>query len=244
MDVLSGNPFCGPSRRAFALAGVLVLALATAGCFDNEPQQRRAFITFLQTRIIDKPGLHIPIMSDQDVADFGPYADHYRIMNGFHHKLDASISKDLARVMQIGNPRSLEDLRDHRDIFPVLKRGMANTKTDPDKAEGEADAAHKALKQPPDLKTVYDIAYDRMMTAPAKVFRELGPMIEDILPAIEEVAAYLDEHRDTVAFLGGSPVVSDPAARAKLAALMEAAGRAAQASEEGKQKLRAMAEGK
>jgi hypothetical protein len=128
----------------------------------------------LQTRIIDKLGLHIPIMSDRDVADFGPYADHYRIMNGFHHKLDASFSKDLARVMQIGNPRSLEDLRDHRDIFPVLKRRMANMKTDLERAEREADAAQKALKQPPDLKAIYEIAYDRTVTAPAKVFANLA----------------------------------------------------------------------
>jgi hypothetical protein len=235
---------CRLDRRLFALFGVFALTLATAGCFDNEPQQRRAFITFLQTRIIDKPGLHIPIMSDKDIADFGPYADHYRIMNGFHHKLDDSISKDLARGMQIGTPRSLEDLRDHRDILPVLKTGMTNMKANLDKAEGEADAARKALKQPTDLKAVYDIAYGRLVTAPAKVFCEIGPIIEGMLPVIEELAAYLDGHRDTITFRGGSPVVTHPATRAKLNALMEAAGKAAEASEAGKRKLRAMAEGK
>jgi hypothetical protein len=233
-----------PARRLVALLGVFILKLTIAACFDNEPQQRRAFISFLQTRIIDKPGLHIPIMSDKDVADFGPYADHYRVMNGFHHKLDASISKDLARTMQIGSPRSLEDLRDHRDILPVLKSGMATMKADLDKAESAADAAHKALKQPADLKAVYDVAYERMVTTPARVFRELGPMIASMLPAIEELATYLDEHRDTITFRGGSPVVTDHATRTKLATLMEAAGKAAQASEEGKRKLRAMAEGK
>lgn len=77
MNAFSGLVAFKPKRHLFAqhlfvLAGVVILALTTAGCFDNEPQQRRAFITFLQTRIIDKPGLHIPIMSDKDVADFGP----------------------------------------------------------------------------------------------------------------------------------------------------------------------------
>lgn len=233
-----------PTRRLLTLAGVLSLTLTVAACFDNEPQQRRAFMAFLQTRIIDKPGLHIPIMSDKDVADFGPYAEHYRVMNGFHHKLDASISKDLGRLMQIGSPRSLEDLRDHRDVIPVLKSGVASMNADLDKAESDADAAHKALKQPADLKAVYDVAYLRMVTSPARVFRELGPMIEGMLPAIEELAAYLDGHRDKITFRGGTPVVSDPATRTRLATLMEAAGKAAQASEEGKRKLRAMAEGK
>jgi hypothetical protein len=232
------------NRRVLALAGVFVLALMAAGCLDNEPQQRRAFITFLQTRVIDKPGLHIPIMSERDIAEFGPYADHYRVMNGFHHRLDASISRDLAQAMQIGSPRSLEDLRNHRDVLPVLRTGVSKMKNELDKAEAEADVAHKALKQPPDLKTVYDAAYERMVTAPAHVFRDLVPMIETMLEPIDSLATYLDEHRDTITFRAGSPVVTDPATRTKLAALMETAGKAAQASEDGKRMLRAMAEGK
>ncbi len=244
MPAFRGLVACKPGRPLFALAAAFILTLTTAGCLDNEPQQRRAFITFLQTRIIDKPGLHIPIMSDKDIADLGPYADHYRIMNGFHHNVDATISKDLATAMQIGSPRSLEDLRNHREILPVLKSGMSKMKDDLDRAEAEADAKHKALKQPPDLKAVYDIAYDRMVTKPAAVFREIVPIITGFLPAIEELAAYLDEHRDTITFRAGSPVVTDPAIRTKLAALMEAAGKAADAADEGKRKLRAMAEGK
>lgn len=232
------------NRRLLALVGLFFVALPLAGCFDNEPEQRRAFIAFLQARIINKLGLHIPILSDKEIADIGPYADQYRIMNGFHHRVDASISKDITRAMQIGTPRSLEDLRNHRNILPVVKSGMAAMRADLDRSEAEADAAHKALKQPADLKTVYDVAYERMVTGPARVFRELVPMIESMLPAIDELAAYLDAHRDTITFRGGTPVVSDAAVRTKLATLMDAAGKAAQASEEGKRKLRAMAEGK
>lgn len=237
---------CQPSLnwRLATLLFVFSCALTIAGCFENEPQQRNAFIAFLQTRIIDKPGLHIPIMSDKDIADFGSYADHYRVMSGFHRRLDASISKDLARAMQVGSPRSLEDLRNHRDILPVLKDGMASMRTDLDKAEAEADAAHKALKQPPDLKAVYDTAYQRMVTTPARVFRELVPMIETMLAPIDDLATYLDEHRDSITFHAGSPVVNDPEIREKLAALMETAAKAAEASEQGKRMLRAMAEGK
>jgi hypothetical protein len=231
------------NRRLFALAGVIVIALATAAC-DNEDNQRRAFIAFLQMRIIDKPGLHIPILSDKERADIGPYADQYYIMNGFHHRLDAAVSKDLGRAMQIGNPRSLEDLRDHRDILPVVRAGMRNMATELDKAEAEADEARKKLKQPPDLKAVYDTAYQRMVTKPASVFRELDPMVESMLPAIEELAVYLDEHRNVIEFRGGSPATKDAAVRAKLSTLMQAAAKAAEPSEEGKRKLRAMAEGR
>jgi hypothetical protein len=88
------------------------------------------------------------------------------------------------------------------------------------------------------------VAYDRMVSKPAKVFHELGPLIARTLPAIDGLAAYRDEHRDTITFRGGSPVVTDSAIRAKLATLVEAASKAAEALEKGKRKLRAMAEGK
>ena len=232
------------SRRLIALAGLFFVALSLAGCFDNEPEQRRAFIVFLQTRIIDKPGLHIPIMSEKDIAELGPYADQYRIMNGFHHSLDKAISTDLTRALTIGQPRSLEELRNNRALLPVLIEGMAKMKTELDAAEAQADAAHAALKQPPDLKVVYDNAYRRMVTIPAGVFRELVPMTLNLLPAINELATYLDEHRDTIVFNAGTPVVKDPAVRAKLAALMDATAKSADAVETGKRKLRAMAEGR
>ena len=77
-------------RRTAIVVALVGVALGLAACGGDEPAQRKAFIEFLQTRIIDKPGLHIPIMSDQDVANLGPYADQYRIMNGFHHELDAT----------------------------------------------------------------------------------------------------------------------------------------------------------
>ena len=194
------------SKRAAVVAALVAFALLLAGCFGQEEAQRKAFIEFLQTRIIDKPGLHIPIMSDQDVANFGPYADQYRIMNGFHHQLDAAIAKDFARAMQIGSPRSVEDLVQHRAMLPVVTQGMAKMKAAIDKALADADAAHAALKQPPDLKAVYDKAYEHMVTKPANVFRELIPIMVSGLPVIEKLAAFLDEHRNAIEYRGGMPL--------------------------------------
>jgi hypothetical protein len=232
------------SKRAAVAAALISFALLLAGCFGQEPAQRKAFIEFLQTRIIDKPGLHIPIMSDQDVANFGPYADQYRIMNGFHHRLDAAIAKDFARAMQIGSPRSVEDLVQHRALLPTITQGMAKMKTAIEKALADADAAHAALKQPPDLKVVYDKAYEHMVTKPANVFRELIPIMVSGLPVIEKLAAFLDEHRNAIEYRGGMPFTRDARMRPQLDALLQEAVKVSEASAEGKRKLRLMAEGK
>jgi hypothetical protein len=230
------------SRRTIFLFALVGFAFGLVGC-GEEAAQRKAFIQFLQTRIIDKPGLHIPIMSDQDITNFGPYADQYRIMNGFHHRLGASITQDLARAMQVGSPRSLAELANHRDILPVLKAGMANMKSELEAAEAEADAAHKALQQPPDLKAVYDAAYEHMVTKPAAIFRELIPLMQNALPAIEDLAAFLDEYRNAIDFRDNTPVSTNSYVQTKLATLMEAATKSAAVSDAARRKLRAMVEG-
>jgi hypothetical protein len=230
-------------RRTAVLAALIAIAVGVAGCFGQEPAQRQAFIAFLQKRIIDKPGLHIPIMSDQDVANFGPYADQYRIMNGFHHRLNAAISGDLARAVQIGNPHSLEDLVVHRGFISVMNKSMTKMKGEVDAALSETDAAHAALKQPADLKAVYDAAYDHMVTKPGNVFRELIPMMLSGLQKIEELAAFLDDHRNVVEYRGGIPTSRDASLRQQLAELIQGAVKASEISELIKRKLRAMAEG-
>ena len=59
-------PILRNSRRQF-LAGLSVTFLL-AGCGDDEPKQRKAFIEFLQTRIVDKPGVHVPRLNDDQAT--------------------------------------------------------------------------------------------------------------------------------------------------------------------------------
>jgi hypothetical protein len=230
-------------RPAAALFALVLVAAGLAGCRD-EPAERKAFMEFLQARIIAKPGLHIPIMSAEDVKKFGPYADQYRIMSGFHTVMDKTISEDLARALQAGMPRSIEEVADRRAIFPIVREGMARFKAEVEQAQSKADAAHAALQQPPDLKSVYDIAYGRMVTKPAVVFLELVPSILNSLPAVEALAAFLDENRNAIEYHFSTPMSKDTLIQSRLMKLMDAARDSAKASEEGKRKLRALVEGK
>ena len=51
-------------RPIVALA--LALPLLLAACGDKEPEQRAAFTQFLQTRIIDKPGVRVPQLTAEE----------------------------------------------------------------------------------------------------------------------------------------------------------------------------------
>ena len=70
--------------RRFFLAA-LVAGFGLAACGDSEPTQRKAFMDFLQTRIIDKPGRHVPMRSAEETKSFGDYAKQYEIILGFYN---------------------------------------------------------------------------------------------------------------------------------------------------------------
>jgi len=229
--------------RPAAIFLTLAVASSLGGC-GNEAGQRAAFITFLQNRIINKPGLHIPILSDKETADIGSYADQYRIMSGFHHKLNEAISDDIDRATKIGSPHSLRELADHRAIVPLLNSSMAKMKDALDQAEANADAAHKALQQPADLKAVYDKAYDHMVTKPAAAYREIISLMLSAFPAVADLADYLDGHRNAIEYRGDAPLSNDPVVQSRLVTLMKAAAKSSEISAEGKRKMRAMLEGR
>ena len=43
---------------------------------NKEAEQRKAFTAFLQTRVLDKPGLRVPMPTEEEKASFGDYAKH------------------------------------------------------------------------------------------------------------------------------------------------------------------------
>ena len=71
---------------ARVLAATVVTALV--GCGDQAADQRKAFTAFLQTRIIDKPGIHVPQLSEDERKAFGPYVADYAIITTFHKVLN------------------------------------------------------------------------------------------------------------------------------------------------------------
>jgi hypothetical protein len=76
------------NRRAAGIAALVLLAVGLTACGESEPDQRKAFIGFLQTRIVDKPGVHIARPTDDEKKSFGPYSAHYAVILGFIDDID------------------------------------------------------------------------------------------------------------------------------------------------------------
>ncbi|HXO03309.1 MAG TPA: DUF3053 family protein [Stellaceae bacterium] len=210
--------FRGKAMRVGCFA---LLALFVAGCND-EPAQRKAFIGFLQTRILDKPGLHVPHLTQDEAKSFGPYAQHYAIITEFNDGLDRSVAVPMQEAISRGAIHSIDEVVTRHADFIAARDGIAQLRAAIDKQLTAADAAHAALKQPDDLKPVFDKAYERDVTIPAKAFADIFPDLSQALTAIVDLGDFLEQHKDTVSINGTALQTTDRALQPRLQALVDA----------------------
>lgn len=199
---------------------VLALPLVLAACGDKEPEQRTAFSQFLQTRILDKPGVRVPQLTADESKAFGDYSRHYAVISDFNAGMDASV-KPLGELMQKGAMRSLGDVIARRDDIQAIQAGLNNMATQLTSEQAKADAAHAQLKQPEDLKGVYDKAYDKTVSVPANTFREVLPQINGTFASSLKIADYVNAHKGQIEISGAVVKVQDPAVQAELNALLQ-----------------------
>jgi len=209
-------------RRLFNAFGAMLALFALVACGDNEATQRKAFIEFLQTRIVAKPGVHVPKLTEAETAAFGDYAKHYAVIADFNAALDRSVSAPLHQAIAAGAPRSLDEVVTRRQEVAAVGAGLATIRAALDQQLAIADAAHAALKQPDDLKPVYDAAYARDVTMPAKAMVEIFPDVDATMKAILALADFIAAHHDTVKIQGSMIQTSDPALQPPLAAMLDA----------------------
>jgi hypothetical protein len=223
-------------------AGLLAL-FALVACGDNEPTQRKAFIQFLQTRIVAKPGVHVPKLTQEESAGFGDYAKHYAIIADFNASLDRAVSQPMQQAIEAGAPRSLSEVVTRRQEIAAVGAGLAAIRGALDGQLRLADAAHAALKQPDDLKPVYDAAYARDVTMPAKAMTELFPDVDETIKAILAVADFITAHKDKIKIQGPMIETSDPSLQPPLAAMLDTLRAKNEAMQKAQQKLRALISG-
>jgi hypothetical protein len=211
-----------PNPRAIARLLIFVLiAAATTACFDNEPAQRKAFITFLQTRVIDRPGVRIPNPSAEEIKSIGPYQAHFKVITDFTG--DPALTA-MAGKMRSGLPNltNIQSVIDNRDTLRKTSAEMGDLTRVMNDRYAATQKARDALKQPDDLKLVYDKAFDKTVTAPVNGFREAVPVAQAIIVAAANLADYVVSHKDSVRIAGGQLQPANARAQAELVPLVNA----------------------
>lgn len=230
-------------QRLGALSLLLAFSVALVACGNKEAEQRAAFIAFLQTRVLDKPGLRVPTPSAEEKASFGDYAQQYAVITDFNEGMNQSVSKPMGDVMAKGALRSIADLASRHDDLKAAKEGLGGLRTALDQQVSKADAAHAQLKQPDDLKQVYDKAYDKTVTAPATTFKEVFPALDTVFASALAIGDFLQQNKSKIQVSGSSVTVSDPAVQAELNKMLQQLNSQSAAINDAQRKMQAMVRG-
>ncbi|MBD8793003.1 DUF3053 domain-containing protein [Pseudomonas syringae] len=198
----------------------LALPLVLAACGNDEPEQRAAFTQFLQTRIVDKPGVRVPTLTPEESKSFGDYTSHYAVITDFNGAMDATV-KPLGELVQKGAMRSVADVIARRDDIKAIQTGLNDMGVQLKAQQAKADTAHAQLKQHDDLKGVYDKAYDKTVSVPANTLLEVLPQINGTLDGSLKVADYITAHKDQIDINGPVVTVKDPKVQAELNTLLQ-----------------------
>lgn len=191
------------NRRWAPVAAFLLLAVGLAACGDKEPEQRKAFIAFLQTRIVDKPGVHVPKLTDDEVSTFGPYAAHFNVIRGFTNNPEMeNIAKQMQQVTQRVSLNSIQDLVNNRAALRSVKDDLGKLTVAMNSALANTMKERDGLKQPDDLRPVYDKAFEKDVLAPVRGFNETVPLVVDIADAALKLADYIDANRSKLTIQG------------------------------------------
>ena len=188
------------------LGGLLVLGMAGCG---SEAKERAAFIAFLQTRIIDKPGVHVPTLTTEETRSFGDYSKHFDVITDYNTSMNAKVEQPVRAMMAKSMPRTMPDLLARRADVAALRKTSEQLRATIDTEQAAAGVKRVALKQPDDLRSVYDKAYARTVSDPGNSFKDFLVVMESMLASADKLADYLEQHRDQIRFNGITAEVDD-----------------------------------
>ncbi|WP_418130462.1 DUF3053 domain-containing protein [Variovorax sp. 375MFSha3.1] len=230
-------------QRLGAMSLLVAFSLALVACGNKEAEQRKAFISFLQTRVLDKPGLRVPVPTAEEKASFGDYAQHYAVITDFNEGMNKSVSQPMTQIMAKGALRSIADLPARRDDLKAAKDGLGGLRTALDQQSARADAAHAQLKQPDDLKQVYDKAYAKTVTTPSATFKEVFPALDTVFDSALAIGDFMEKNKSKIQISGSSVAVTDPAVQAELNKMLQQLNGQSAAINAAQQKMQAVVRG-
>ncbi|MFW0764761.1 DUF3053 domain-containing protein [Trabulsiella odontotermitis] len=187
--------------RWFAPVAALLMVVSLSGCFDKEGDQRKAFVDFLQNTVM-RSGERLPTLTADQKKQFGPFVSDYAVLYGYSQQVSQAMDAGLRPVVDSVNairvPQDYmtqrEPLRQANGALGVLSQQLENAKM-------QADAAHAALKQPDDLKPVFDQVYTKVVTAPANALQPLIPAAQVFTQQLVQVGDFVAQQGAQVSFV-------------------------------------------
>jgi len=188
--------------------GVLpvLFAAALAAWGDSETDQRKAFIRFLQD-INGKTGVHYLVPTPADEKAFGPYLQQYAMILDFNKDMKSRMDEFVAQIIRLGygptsTPRTIEQMAAAPQDLVVARDAVGKMEQGIEMRLAKINAERTALKQPDDLKAMYDKTFEKLVTAPALAMEKSAKAFDVAIDASIKLADYINSHRNKLAVSG------------------------------------------
>jgi len=233
-------------RRGFGIAALLILTVGLGACGNPEPEQRKAFIAYLQ-KIIDRPGVRVPNPQPEDQKTFGDYTRHYAVILDFNKEMAVIMQTFAAQMRQLAGgetgARTIEQLVTHRSDVIAVQDGLGKSQQGMREKLAAAQAARAKLQQPEDLKKVYDAAFDKIIVQPVQGVEKVYAVLSDGIKATLQLVDYVDSHRTTLTVSGSQVQAKNARTLSEINELMKAHNAAGLRVNEARNNLRKIMEG-
>lgn len=182
----------------------LFMVLQLTGCGDNEADQRKAFIDFLQNTVM-RSGEHLPSLSEDQKQKFGPFVSDYAILYGFSQQVNRAVDSGLKPVVdELSAIHTPQDYLTRRDALRQVSGSLGVLTQQIQSAKMQADSSKAALKQSEELKTVYDNVFNKVVTQPAATLAPLLPALQTLSQDAVQTGDFLQQQGANVSFNGSA----------------------------------------
>ena len=214
------------SARSFtiSLLACLSLLLFLTACGDSEPEQRKAFIEIIQKNILDQRGGRIMLLTEDNRKAIGPYAAHFDFLTDAvqaSEKLD--VDDQINKVQKLTDDLSrTNDAQKRREILDSIDVAKNEVRSSIEKQVADLNTRKAALKQPDDLKAVFDKAYEKHIGKPVEVSMRIFDASDAFLKTVRDLNDYVLANPKKVKYEGVNVMILDASAEDAVSKLLEA----------------------
>ena len=238
--MITFSPLSHPGYRALLVTLLFAACFALGGCGEDEPKQRATFIELLEKNIMAKPGIRYTELTDAQKKEIGStYVGQYELLATLHKDktFDSKFSSMFSNMQKGLRPGPTGDM------LPIVKStraSMSEAEAFTESKLEELQTQKNALKQPDDLKVVYDKAFAKMVLAPLAAVVEVFQLATEALDASAALHEYLEQNPGAGEFSGNVLSPKKPEHEKKLRELLTEMNEKAQKVQEASKKLNSL----
>lgn len=226
-------------RSALHFVSMLLLCVTAAGCVNKEPEERAAFIAWLQAQVIDAPEVRVPALDETQRDALGDYAVQYEELRAVDSAVQEQV-QNLANAFEHEALTSLAQLQSRHEALRTDRKALVSGQQAMHQAQAHARAKQAEWEQPADLQPIYVQAYDKVVTHPAETVDTLTVKALGVLDDTLRVADFIIQHKDQMTIADDSALVQDPSVQRQLNQLLDTLNRHAEAVKQAQQQLQTL----